>query len=93
MQATGNVFNPDYFILDEQAHLVYRKEQFERDDLLSSEYLVADYRFTKSEIEAMLMDNGFSIVDSRYVQAGNWDVPLSATDKNAKEILLVVKKE
>lgn len=92
MQSTGNVFNPDYFILDEDEHLVYRKEQFERDNLLSAEYLVADYRFTKTEIETMFKDNCFSIIDSRYVQAGQWDVPLSATDKNAKEILLVVRK-
>lgn len=93
MQSTGNVFNPDYFILDKDDHLVYRKEQFERDGYLSAEYVVADYRFTKQEIEDMFCRNGFEIIDSRYVQAGRWNTLLSATDDKAKEIVLVVEKE
>ncbi|MCQ2336002.1 MAG: bifunctional N-acetyltransferase/class I SAM-dependent methyltransferase [Paludibacteraceae bacterium] len=93
MQTTGNVFNPDYFILDEDDHLVYRKEQFDKDGFLSAEYLVADYRFTKLELEQMFKDNGFSVLDAKYVQLGHWETPLQPTDSRAKEILMVVRKK
>lgn len=92
MQTSGNVFNPDFFLLDEDSHLVYRKEQFEQDGQLSVEYVVADYRFTKAEISELFQEQGFQIIDARYVQAGHWDNPLSPTDTKAKEILLVLKK-
>lgn len=93
MQSSGNVFNPEYFILDSESHLVYRKEQFERDGLLSSEYVIADYRYTRDEICCMLQEVGFKILESQYVQAGHWDTPMDATDPKAKEILVIVEKE
>lgn len=92
MQKTGNIFNPDYFLLDDENHLVYRKEQFEQDGLLSSEYIIADYRFTKDEICQAFEDHNFNIISATYVQAGKWSTPLNATDPKAKEILLVVEK-
>lgn len=93
MQSSGNVFNPEYFILDSESHLVYRKEQFERDGLLSSEYVIADYRYTSDEICSMLQEVGFKILESQYVQAGHWDTPLEPTNPKAKEILVIVEKE
>jgi hypothetical protein len=36
---------------------------------------------------------GFFIKSAQYVQAGAWDIPLSATDKKAKEILIVAEKK
>ena len=92
MQSTGNVFNPDYYLLDNSSCLVYRKEQFEMDGELSSEYVIADYRFTKDQICKILEEMGFSIKLAQYVQAGAWDKPLEATDKRAKEILIVAEK-
>lgn len=92
MQKSGNIFNPDYFVIDEKTSVVYRKEMFKGDGLLDSEYIVRDRRYAQKEIESMFIEKGFSIIDSRFVQAGHWDVPLKNTDLKAKEILLVVKK-
>ncbi len=92
MQQTGNIFNPDYFILDEAAHLVYRKEQFEYDGNLSAEYVIADYRFTLGEFGAECEKRKLKVVSASYVQLGHWDVSLSPTDTRAKEILIIVEK-
>lgn len=92
MQKTGDVFDPNYYLLDTQNHLVYRKEQFEQDGLLSSEYVIADYRYTMQELIEAFESRGMEIIDKRYVRAGYWDAPLSATDNKAKEILLIMRK-
>lgn len=92
MQSTGNVFKPDYFLLDTSSQLVYRKEQFEMDGELSSEYVIADYRFTLNQICEVFNKIGFSIISANYVKTGEWDTPLSATDNAAKEILIVAEK-
>jgi SAM-dependent methyltransferase len=93
MQSRGDMFDVDLLLLDEDRHLVFHKEQFERDGLLSAEYVVADYRFTKAELQQILEDNGLSVVESRFVRAGHFDVPLAEDDDNAKEILFVVEKK
>lgn len=92
MQSSGNVFKPEYFLLDEETHLVYRKEQFHHDNYLSSEYVLADYRFTRQEIVEAFEKIGFKVISADYVQTGHWDKPLTATDMKAKEILIVAEK-
>lgn len=92
MQSSGNIFNPDYFLLDEEAHLVYRKEQFHHDNYLSSEYVLADYRFTRKEIVDAFESIGFKVISAEYVQVGHWNNSLTATDDRAKEILIVAEK-
>jgi SAM-dependent methyltransferase/GNAT superfamily N-acetyltransferase len=92
MQKTGAVFNPDYYMIDKDTNIVYRREQFNFADHLPEELIVRDYRFTKNEIEQMCMNAGFKILFSRYVQAGAWDTELNAVDKKAKEILVLCKK-
>lgn len=92
MQSTGNVFNPDYYLLDTTSQLVYHKEQFEMDGELSSEYVIADYRFTRQQICDIFEQIGFSIISANYVKAGDWETLLTATDKGAKEILIVAEK-
>lgn len=89
MQQTGNIFNPDNFIIDEKSNLVYRKEMFKGDGFLDSEYIIRDKRYTKMEIISLMEKQNFSILESRFVRAGQFNTPLSATDKNAKEILIV----
>ena len=93
MQSTGNVFNPDYYLLDTSSQLVYRKEQFEMDGELSSEYVIADYRFTRSQIIEAFVQNGFRVLSADYVKLGAWNIPLSPDDNAGKEILLVVEKK
>lgn len=92
MQKTGNVFDPDYYMIDNDTNIVYRREQFTVDSQLPQELIVRDYRFTKDDIEKMCTDAGFEIIFSRYVQAGRWDIELEATDEKAKEILLLCRK-
>lgn len=92
MASSGDVFKPELFLINTDDGLVYRKEQFADDQEIFAEYVVADKRYTKKEIETVFAKEGFAIVESRYVQAGHWDVPLDATDIRAKEILLVVKR-
>lgn len=93
MQRSGDMFNVKYQLLDEDNHLVYHKEQFEEDGMPSSEYIVADYRFTQKELADILQSLNFEILESRFVRAGHFDVPLDESDDNAKEILFVVRKK
>lgn len=92
MRTSGVVFDPDYYLLEKKNHLVYRKEQFERDSLLSVEYVIADYRFKKDEIEGLLSRVGFKILSSRYVKLGDWGKERDGKDPSAKEILIMVEK-
>lgn len=93
MQRTGNVFNPEYFVLDTKEHLVYRKEQFDNDGLLSTEYVIADYRFKRDEFAKECERCHLTVISSNYVKLGDWNTPLIATDNGAKEIVFVVEKK
>ncbi len=92
MAESGNIFNPDYYMIDTDTNLVFRKEQFNQDELLSTEYILADKRYTKKEISGLFENAGFKINSATYVQAGKWDIPLEPTNVKAKEILLIVEK-
>lgn len=92
MQTTGDIFNPDYYMIDRDTNIVYRREQFNSNSQLPQELIVRDYRYTKIEIEQMFIDSGFEVIFSKYVQAGKWNIELESTDKRAKEILLLCKK-
>ena len=89
METTGNVFNPDYYMIDEVTEIVYRKEQFTQGSDLPAQLLVRDRRYRRREITALCIVNGLNVLWSRYVRAGHWDVPLAPDDDNAKEILLL----
>ena len=92
MQKSGNIFNPDFYIIHKGSHVVYRKEMFTNDGLLDSEYIVRDRRYTMKEIKNIFTHRAFAILDSRYVQAGKWTTQLTPVDSKAKEILLVAKR-
>ncbi|MCQ2069629.1 MAG: GNAT family N-acetyltransferase [archaeon] len=92
MQSSGNVFDPDYYAIDSTTKLVYRKEQFHSDESLPAEYVIRDKRYSLEEITSLVTECGFEVINSRYVQAGHWDVPLGAVDPKAKEILLILQK-
>lgn len=93
MQERGDMFDKRYLLLDESKHLIFHKEQFEQDGLLSAEYVIADYRFTHAELSQILEQQGFRVIESRFVQAGHFDKPLTEDDEKAKEILFVIEKE
>ncbi|MDO5416885.1 MAG: GNAT family N-acetyltransferase [Lachnospiraceae bacterium] len=92
MQSSGNIFNPDYYLLETNTGVVYRKEQFENEGDLSAEYVIRDKRYSRREICGLLELAGFRILETRYVQAGRWEKALDAEDLAAKEILIFAEK-
>jgi 2-polyprenyl-3-methyl-5-hydroxy-6-metoxy-1,4-benzoquinol methylase len=88
MEKTGNVFDPDYYAVDVENQVVYRKEQFMHGDELPVEMIVRDRRFTRDEIKTMCEQAGFNVLFSRIVKLGNWD----AEDMGGKEILVKCQK-
>ncbi len=91
-ESTGNVFNPDYYLVDTESRIVYRREQFKRGKALPIELIVRDKRFTKREIIDMCESVGFEVQMTRFVNARDWITGFAATDKSAKEILIKCKK-
>lgn len=92
MEQTGDVFQPDFLMVDEETHVIYRREQFTTGQDLPKELLVRDRRFTMDEIIEMCENAGLQVLLARYVSATNWEKSLSITDPHAKEILLKCKK-
>ena len=94
MQSTGDIFDPDYFLLDSDTQIVYRKEQFLNlsEAALPFETVVLDRRFRISELISLCAKVGLTKTLTRPVQAGHWDRELNATDKSAKELLFFGEK-
>ena len=91
METTGDIFDPDFYMLDEDNNVVYRKEQFTEGQDLPEELIVRDRRFSKEDIEAMCTEAGLDVVWTRFVRAGRWDDPLDEYDDRAKEILVLCR--
>jgi 2-polyprenyl-3-methyl-5-hydroxy-6-metoxy-1,4-benzoquinol methylase len=92
MEKTGNIFDPEYFMLDDESGVVYRKEQFESGTSLPAELVVRDRRYGAAEIAAELSAVGLNVLWTRCVRAGDWDTALDETDERAKEILILCSK-
>lgn len=92
MERTGNVFDPDYYLVDTRKQVVYRREQFSAGGLLPEELIVRDRRFRKDEIEGMCEQAGLRVIWSRFVRAGHWDTPVDHRHDHAKEILVLCEK-
>jgi hypothetical protein len=92
METTGNVFDPDFYMIDRKSDIVYRKEQFAEGNQLPVEFLVRDRRYRRAEIEDKCRDAGLDVVWSFFVQAGHWDRALDRRDPHAKEILVLCRK-
>jgi hypothetical protein len=92
MEKSGNVFNPDFYLVDRDKRIVYRKEQFRKGDELFEELVVRDRRYTQEEITLMCTSVGLEVVWIRFVRAGHWDEPLDRCSDNAKEILVMCRK-
>lgn len=93
MQSSGDIFDKKYLLIDTDSGLVYRKEQFEKDNELSAEYVIRDKRYYMKEICTLLEKCGFRIKEKRYVRAGHFSENLNATDPHAKEILVIAEKK
>jgi 2-polyprenyl-3-methyl-5-hydroxy-6-metoxy-1,4-benzoquinol methylase len=92
MESTGDIFQPNYYMIDKDTQVVYRKEQFVRGESLPRELLVRDKRFTKEQIEELCTRAGLDVLWSRFVRAGRWRDALPRLDSNAKEILVICRK-
>lgn len=92
MEKTGNIFNPEYYLVDRDTKLIYRKEQFTQGQGLPEELLIRDRRYTEQQILQFCADAGLEILWSRFVRAGRWAKPLNRESKNAKEILVLCRK-
>ena len=93
METTGNVFDPEYYLVDEKTGIVYRREQFKRGRALPIELIVRDKRFYMEEIKQMCEEAGFEVLFTRFVSAKDWTTGFEATHKSAKEILVKCKKK
>lgn len=91
MQKQGEIFDGQNMLIDIDTGLVIRKEQFDRDNALSAEYIVRDKRYRMDEIVELVESIGFSVIHTQYTHAGFSD-SLEATDNRAKEILIVAQK-
>jgi SAM-dependent methyltransferase len=92
METTGNVFDPDFYMIDRKSDIVYRKEQFAEGNQLPVELLMRDRRYRRSEIEERCREVGLDVVWSLFAQAGHWDKALDSCDPHAKEILVLCRK-
>jgi 2-polyprenyl-3-methyl-5-hydroxy-6-metoxy-1,4-benzoquinol methylase len=93
MERSGNVFNPDFYLIDRDKRIIYRKEQFSTGDKLFEELLVRDRRYTTEEVIHMCNLAGLKVEWTRFVRAGHWDEPLDRNSDKAKEILVMCRKE
>lgn len=92
MERTGDIFDPEYYAIDRETKLVYRKEQFSEGDRLPEELLVRDRRYTNSAIQGLCMRAGLNVRWSRYVRSGHWEESLPRDSDLAKEILVLCEK-
>lgn len=92
MQNTGNIFNPDHFLLDPRTNVVYRKEQFDGRWDLPCELIVRDYRYSEKSLDKTCKKAGFKKIMTRYVGLNQWPIALEATDPKAKEVLYLGTK-
>ncbi|MBR6069047.1 MAG: GNAT family N-acetyltransferase [Ruminococcus sp.] len=93
MEQTGDVFNPDYYLLDTDTGIVYRREQFRTGRSLPVELIVRDKRFFDYEIVGLCKSVGFIVNEVRFVNAARWEQSLSPIDHKAKEILIKLSRE
>jgi 2-polyprenyl-3-methyl-5-hydroxy-6-metoxy-1,4-benzoquinol methylase/GNAT superfamily N-acetyltransferase len=92
MERTGDIFNPEYYMIGTTTSVVYRKEQFAAGSELPVELIVRDRRYRKSDIEDLCRSSGLDVLWARCVRAGAWQTSLECSDDHAKEILLLCRK-
>jgi hypothetical protein len=92
MQDSGNIWDPRYFILDPKTGLVYRRERFGLSHELPIEVIVRDRRYRRNELRDICSRSGLDTSLIWPVALGRWDVALSPTNTQAKEIVAVARK-
>jgi 2-polyprenyl-3-methyl-5-hydroxy-6-metoxy-1,4-benzoquinol methylase len=90
MEKSGDVFNPEFYMIDEKTGIVYRKEQFKEGDGLHEEFIVRDRRYTEPQIRSQCEAAGLDVIWSKFVKSGRWNEDFLPDE--TKEILLLCKK-
>lgn len=90
METTGEIFDPDHYMIDDDSGIVYRWEQFDVGDSLPDEFLVRDRRFFEREIVDLCQRAGLRVMWTRHVRAGAWSTALEPGQ--GKEILLLCSR-
>jgi len=88
MEQSGDIFDPDYYMIDVDTEIVYRKEQFAAGTSLPVELIVRDRRYRQPQIETICAGVGLNVLWSRFVRSGHWNEGLEPDNERAKEILL-----
>ncbi len=92
METTGNIFNPNDFLIDEETKIIYRKETFSYENSYPKELIVRDRRYYMNDIIDMCKKVNLEIISKKFVNAG-WQKEYNCLDKKAKEILLICRKK
>jgi 2-polyprenyl-3-methyl-5-hydroxy-6-metoxy-1,4-benzoquinol methylase/GNAT superfamily N-acetyltransferase len=92
MQETGDVFDPDHFVLDTRKRVVYRKEQFDIGAPLPQEIIVRDRRYDIDEITSMCRKVGIDVIRAGHVAAGRFSEMSEPGGRLRKEILVIGRK-
>nr|VFJ95687.1 MAG: Acetyltransferase (GNAT) family protein [Candidatus Kentron sp. LFY] len=92
MEKTGNIFDPRYYLVDENTHFVYRNEQFTSGESLPEQLIVVDKRYTRQEITTLCEEAGLEVQWAKYTGAGKWRDSFGATEAAAREIMVFCKK-
>ena len=93
MEKNGNIFDPRYFLFDDEDVVFYRKEKFEVGSGLPCELIVRDKRYDIKSLDDICKSNNISKKWSRYVAVGKWVTELDPLDPSAKELLYCGIKE
>lgn len=92
MERTGDVFDPEFYMLDSETKIVYRKEQFAEGSSLPTELIVRDRRYKQNDIEELCRKVGLQVLWSKFVRAGHWGSATERESDRAKEILVYCSK-
>jgi 2-polyprenyl-3-methyl-5-hydroxy-6-metoxy-1,4-benzoquinol methylase len=92
MQDTGNIFDPNYFVLDKRSRVVYRKEVFNQGASLPTELVVRDRRYGLDEIREIIEREGLEVIACGHVRAGSFESVDNADTQPTKEILVLARK-
>jgi 2-polyprenyl-3-methyl-5-hydroxy-6-metoxy-1,4-benzoquinol methylase/GNAT superfamily N-acetyltransferase len=93
MQKTGDVFDPDYFLLDKNAKVAYRREIFDEGVDLPVELIVRDRRYGKDEIRNICTTAGLVVELCGYVRAGDFEIATKPDTEPTREILVIARKQ
>ncbi|MBI5163745.1 MAG: class I SAM-dependent methyltransferase [Magnetospirillum sp.] len=92
MQNSGEIFNPDYYLLDAKSRVVYRREIFDEGSELPTELIVRDRRYGREEIAALCSSAGLAVLICGFVRAGKFEMAADPQADPTKEVLVVARK-